>query len=70
MPRKAVITEADSLLGQALITVFRAGEDWETISLVSHDVPSNSKYTKVDLTDKEAVRKFIQQLKPDVVIHG
>ncbi len=70
MPRKLVITDGLSLLGSALLKVFKTNldGDWETFCL-STTTSSNENFVKCDFGDKEAVKTLLQRLKPDVVIH-
>jgi len=68
MPRKLVITDGSSLLGNALLKVFKTSDDWDTFSLTT-TTSTNENFIKCDFGDKDAVKNLLQRLKPDVVIH-
>ncbi len=69
---KILVTGANGLLGQKLITLL---EQDERVSLIATAhralvLPLNhSKYVKLDITNQEQVERVIHENKPDVVIH-
>lgn len=63
-----VITGASGLLGRALMTKFSKGS-WKKVIGTAFS-RSGENLIKVDLTDTDNIDKFIQETKPDVLIHS
>jgi len=70
---KILITGANGLLGQKLIALLRTKDGVEVIATSRGSCRINglseAAYHQLDVTDKAAVNKVFDDLKPDVVIH-
>lgn len=70
---KILITGANGLLGQKLIALLRTKDGVEVIATSRGSCRINglpeATYHQLDVTDKAAVNKVFDDLKPDVVIH-
>ncbi|CAB4423959.1 unnamed protein product [Rhizophagus irregularis] len=66
---KVIITGASGLLGRAVYKTFKeTNSNYEVIGLAKTRVKNDLK--QLDLTDKSAVESFIEEIKPDVIIHS
>ena len=66
------ITGANGLLGQAIISLFTRETDYELITSSVEDKPFleyGHKYEKLDITNKEEVKKLIGYYEPNVIIN-
>lgn len=66
------ITGANGLLGQAIISLFTRETDYELITSSVEDKPFleyGHKYEKLDIMNKEEVKKLIGYYEPDVIIN-
>ena len=63
---KILITGADGMLGESLVTILRQKK--HTLFAFSHKKETNL-LTPLEITDHEQVRKVITSLKPDIIIH-
>ncbi|CAD5114671.1 DgyrCDS3718 [Dimorphilus gyrociliatus] len=67
MVRKVIITGATGLLGRAVLEKFKSDSKWETLGLGFSRAGNELK--KVDLTDKQATTKVINDFEPHIIIH-
>ena len=66
------ITGANGLLGQAIVSLFTRETDFELITSSVEDkafLEYGHKYEKLDITDKEEVKKFIGFYSPDIIVN-
>ncbi|MCB0721360.1 MAG: dTDP-4-dehydrorhamnose reductase [Ignavibacteriae bacterium] len=66
------MTGANGLLGQAIISLFTRETDYELITSSVEDKPFleyGHKYEKLDIMNKEEVKKLIGYYEPDVIIN-
>ncbi|MCB0724881.1 MAG: dTDP-4-dehydrorhamnose reductase [Ignavibacteriae bacterium] len=66
------MTGANGLLGQAIISLFTRETDYELITSSVEDKPFleyGHKYEKLDITNKEEVKKLIGYYEPNVIIN-
>lgn len=68
MARRVLITGASGLLGRALYREFRRPGNWEVLGLAFSRASGELK--AVDLKDKQAVDRVIQEFKPSIIIHS
>lgn len=61
MVKKVIITGASGLLGRAVIKAFDNDPSWEVTGLAFSRATGNLR--KVDLTDKQAVKKIFEEIK-------
>lgn len=69
---KILLTGANGLLGQAVVTVFTRESDFHLVQTSVEDSPFvdfGHKYIQLDITNKEQVKKVISDEKPDVVVN-
>jgi dTDP-4-dehydrorhamnose reductase len=70
--KKILITGANGLLGQAVSSIFKRESDFELIQSSVEDSPFldlGIKYLKLDITNKDEVKKLVSQNHPDVIIN-
>ena len=65
MAKRVLITGASGLLGRACYKEFIADSSWETLGLAFSR--AGDKLRKVDITDKSAVQKVIQDFKVQIM---
>ncbi len=68
MARKVLITGASGLLGRAIFQSFTESTKWEVLGLAYSR--AGEKLRRVDLCDRQAVEKVLEEFQPDVVIHS
>ncbi|MBX7044608.1 MAG: dTDP-4-dehydrorhamnose reductase [Ignavibacteria bacterium] len=69
---KIFITGANGLLGQAVTSIFTRETGWELICSSVEDksfLDYGNKYEKLDITDKEEVKRVINLHRPDVIVN-
>lgn len=69
---KILITGSNGLLGQAVSSVFSRESDFRLLLTSFEDKPFldvKSKYRKLDITNKEDVKRIASEFKPDVIIN-
>lgn len=67
MSRKVIITGASGLLGRALVAEF-SKESWDVLGLAFSRAKGDLR--KVDLNDKEEVKKIFTEFEPAVIVHS
>ena len=70
--KKVFITGANGLLGQAIISLFTRETNYELITSSVEDKPFleyGHRYEKLDITDKEEVKRVIGRYSPDVIVN-
>ena len=70
--KKVFITGANGLLGQAIISLFTRETNYELITSSVEDKPFleyGHKYEKLDITDKEEVKRVIARYSPEVIVN-
>jgi dTDP-4-dehydrorhamnose reductase len=71
--KRVIITGSNGLLGQSLVSVFTRESDHELILTSTEDKPFTDFghiYRKLDITDKEEVKKMIGFYEPDTIINA
>ena len=67
MAKRVLVTGASGLLGRAIVRCF-TGSRWEVLGLAFSR--AGEKLRRVDLCDRQAVEKVLDDFQPDVVIHS
>ena len=67
--KTVVITGASGLLGRAILSKFLNSNSYDKVIGTAFS-RSGENLVKVDLTDLEQIEKFVQETRPDVLIHS
>lgn len=70
--KKVFITGANGLLGQAVVSLFTRETNYELITSSVEDKPFleyGHRYEKLDITDKEEVKRIIERYSPEVIVN-
>jgi len=72
MADRILITGANGLLGQAVMHIFTRESDFELIQSSVEDkafVSFGSEYLKIDITNKEEVKKIVREFNPKIIVN-
>jgi dTDP-4-dehydrorhamnose reductase len=70
--KKVLVTGVNGLLGQAIMSLFKRESDFELIQSSVEDEPFidlGLEYVKLDITNKDEVKKITSKILPDVIIN-
>ena len=70
--KRILITGANGLLGQAITSLFKRESDFDLIQSSVEDAPFldiGLDYIKMDITNKEEVKKTVNKYSPDVILN-
>lgn len=71
MKKRILVTGANGLLGQRLISFYKSFEDVELLGCSIEDKPyfEGAQYTQIDITVRESVKKVVFDFYPDIIIN-